>query len=407
MAYASSTPGSQPLKIGFRVGTFPKLSETFILSQIRGMVERGHEVSILADRRSGPEENATIPDGLHDVQYVLPESDFLANLRAKLPYRVRKALTSRKEKAFCRKCDVVVCNFGWFGAQMYDSSRSLTTPPKIITVFHGDDMSRTLLANGHHPYDRLIESGELLLPVSEFWKQRLLEFGADPNTIRVHRMGVQVDEFTFAPRPREPGEPLRLITVCRFVEKKGLEFAIRGVATALETDPGLGIQFELIGSGPLAEPLAQLVNELGLQDHVTFSGPLPHEEISSALARSDALILPSVVSSDGDMEGIPLSLMEAMASGVCVISTYHSGIPELIEHGQSGLLAEERDVARISEHILTLARDTELSSELARNARMVIENKFNSRTLNDELELICRSALQQVDAPLKVTPARE
>ncbi len=406
MAYDSGNPNSHPLKIGFRVGTFPKLSETFILSQIKGMVERGHQVSILADQRAGIDEVSYIPAGLHDVQYTRPSQVLLEHLRSNLPYRVRKYLTVRKEKAFCRNNDVIVCNFGWFGAQMHDSSKRLKMRPNILTIFHGDDMSRALLANGYHPYDDLIESNERLLPVSEFWQRRLLEFGANPANITIHRMGVNVDEFTFAPRARTQGEPLRLVTVCRFVEKKGLEYAIRGIAKALETEPGIRIQFELIGSGPLEPSLVQLVSELGLEDHVTFSGSMPHQDIARALDRSDALILPSVVSSDGDMEGIPLSLMEAMASGVCVISTYHSGIPELIEHGVSGLLAEERNVDEISEHILTLARDPKLASKLARNARMVIENKFNSRILNDQLEQICRSALRKPETPKKAEPSR-
>jgi colanic acid/amylovoran biosynthesis glycosyltransferase len=180
--------------------------------------------------------------------------------------------------------------------------------------------------------------------------------------------------------------------VCRFVEKKGLEYAIRGVGQALERMPDAPIRFELIGSGPLEEPLADLGRDLGLEDRVLFSGALPHKDVVSALERSDALILPSVVSSDGDMEGIPLSLMEAMASGVSVISTYHSGIPELIEHGVSGLLSEERNVDQVADNILKLLQNPEDAAKMAQQARLVIESKFNSDMLNDQLEKLCREA---------------
>ena len=385
-------PPGKPLNIGFRVGTFPKLSETFVLSQIEGMIARGHNVSILADQRSGPEEIGAAPDGLAGLDYVLPASPVLAGLRAKLPYRVRRFLTRRHERALCGDNDVVICNFGWFGAQVLASARDMPDRARILTIFHGDDMSRSLLRNDVHQYDELIASGELLMPVSDFWAGRLKEFGATPNTIHVHRMGVKVDEFRFQPRTREAGAPLNLVTVCRFVEKKGLEYAIRGVGRALERMPDAPIRFELIGSGPLEQPLADLVRDLGLEDRVLFSGALPHKDVVSALERSDALILPSVVSSDGDMEGIPLSLMEAMASGVSVISTYHSGIPELIEHGVSGLLSEERNVDQVADNILTLLQNPEDAAKMAQQARLVIESKFNSDMLNDQLEKLCREA---------------
>lgn len=393
MTLTKSDPLDGPLRIGFRVGTFPKLSETFILDQIEGMIDRGHSVSILANERPGPSENAVAPDGLKHLSYVSPANPLLAALQNKLPYRMRRAFTVSKERELCASNDVVVCNFGWFGAQVFNSARSLQSPARILTIFHGDDMSRSLLNNGTNQYTDLISTGQPLLPVSDFWSSRLQEFGASTDQIFVHRMGVKTGNFQFSPRARSANDPFKLVTVCRFVEKKGLEFAIRGFAKALAKAPDQAIHFELIGSGPLEDSLKALVQELHIAEFVTFSGALPHKEVADALNRSDALILPSVVSSDGDMEGIPLSLMEAMASGVCVISTYHSGIPELIENGVSGLLAEERNPDQIADHILSLAQNPERAATLAENARSVIEDKFNSSKLNDQLEELCRTVL--------------
>ncbi len=386
-------PINEPMKIGFRVGTFPKLSETFILDQIEGMIARGHQVSILANDRAKPQEKAVSPEGLHDLSYVRSDNPLLSGLQDRLPYRLRRALTASRERKFCTANDVIICNFGWFGAQVLESANSLSPAPKILTIFHGDDMSRSLLANGGNLYSDLFDQRQMLLPVSDFWSERLQQFGAREEDIFVHRMGVKTENFKYAPKTRSNTDPFKLVTVCRFVEKKGLEYAIRGFAKAVSQAPDLTMRFELIGSGPLEASLKALVRDLGISELVSFSGALPHKEVAHALARSDALVLPSVVSEDGDMEGIPLSLMEAMASGVGVISTYHSGIPELIENGVSGLLAQEKNCDQIADHILTLARNPELAVTLTRNAREVIEEKFNSTKLNDQLEELCKRAL--------------
>ena len=105
-------PINEPMKIGFRVGTFPKLSETFILDQIEGMIARGHQVSILANDRAKPQEKAVSPEGLHDLSYVRSDNPLLSGLQDRLPYRLRRALTASRERKFCTANDVIICNFG-------------------------------------------------------------------------------------------------------------------------------------------------------------------------------------------------------------------------------------------------------------------------------------------------------
>ncbi|WP_119680080.1 glycosyltransferase [Indioceanicola profundi] len=382
-----------PLRIAFRVGRFPTLSETFVLSQIEGMIERGHRVSILADSPADGDGPAALPGrlaGLEEVNYVLPRSPLLAQTYMHLPYRIRRALAGVEERRMCRDNDIVVCNFGWFGAMTAESVGGRQRRARILTIFHGDDMSRTVTQAEPDLYAELFRVGDVLAAVSDFWRRRLVELGAPEEKLTVHHMGVDVDRYPFNLRPPAEARPFELVTVGRLVEKKGAEFILRALARVRESRPDLRFRLRAIGDGPLREPLEALRAELGLQDRVEFLGAVAHERVAEVLAASDAFVLPSVVASDGDMEGIPVSLMEAMASGLPVVSTRHSGIPELVEHGVSGLLAEERDVEDLARQLTRIMTDADGRAELARAARRTVELHFNERLLNDRLDAMLR-----------------
>ena len=158
---------------------------------------------------------------------------------------------------------------------------------------------------------------------------------------------------------------------------------LRAVPRIAERFPDLKVC--IVGDGPLRAELEDQARDLGVSERVRFTGVT--SDVQSWLATFDVFVLCS------RREGQGKALMEAMASGVGVISTYHSGIPELIENGVSGLLAQEKNCDQIADHILTLARNPELAVTLTRNAREVIEEKFNSTKLNDQLEELCKRAL--------------
>ena len=134
---------------------------------------------------------------------------------------------------------------------------------------------------------------------------------------------------------------------------------MRALAQVRAQRPDLAFRYTLIGDGPLLMQMKSLCAELGLNEHVSFLGALPHAEVKRLLASSDAFILPSVTGIDGDMEGVPVVLMEAMAAGLLCLSSMHSGIPELIANGKSGLLSPERDVAGLAANIIWIAANPE------------------------------------------------
>lgn len=371
------------------MGRFPTLSETFVVSQIEGLVARGHAVSILADGPSDEGQAAGLAArvaGVAGIAYVTPRRGLLARGFEGLPYRARRRLAAIAERRFCRENDVVVCNFGWTGAQVAQSVAGRSRRARLVTIFHGDDMSRSLKHAPPHPYAHLFQDADILASISEFWRARLLEMGAPASKVLVHHMGVDLDRLRFKPVRLRHGEAFQLVSVGRLVEKKGTEFALRALAQLRQHAPDLRFRLRILGDGPLRAQLEALRDDLELGPCVEFLGAQPHAAVTEALASADGFVLPSVVASDGDMEGIPVALMEAMAVGSPVVSTRHSGIPELIEHEVSGLLAAERDVGDLARQLERLMRDVEGRATRARAARRTVEADFDQRRLDDDLE---------------------
>jgi colanic acid/amylovoran biosynthesis glycosyltransferase len=281
---------------------------------------------------------------------------------------------------------VLLCHFGPNGARMVELREAGLVQGRIATVFHGYDVSRHVARAGAAAYRELFERGDLFLPVSDYWRRRLVELGCPAERTVVHRMGIDLAKFPFtARRLAAPGEPVRLLTVARLVEKKGVEYAIRAVA-ALRRECGVPLRYQVIGGGPLRAPLERLVQELGVGDVVTLTGERDQDAVSRAMREAHVLLAPSVTASDGDMEGIPVVLMEAMASGLPVVSTRHSGIPELVAHDVSGLLVPERDVEALTAALRRMTGHPEQWAAMGRAGRDVVAREYDVGVLNARLE---------------------
>jgi colanic acid/amylovoran biosynthesis glycosyltransferase len=174
-----------------------------------------------------------------------------------------------------------------------------------------------------------------------------------------------------------------LLTVGRLVEKKGIEFGLRAVARLIQEYPKL--DYTIIGEGPERDSLTTLVRELGIGNHVNFVGAKTRETVAAMMRNAHILLAPSVSARSGDEEGIPLVLMEALASGLPVVSTAHAGIPELVTHGVSGLLAPERDPEALAEHVKFLITHEGERRSMAVAGRRAVENGFDVDKLNAQL----------------------
>ena len=413
------------MKILFVVEHFPAVSETFVLNQVTGLLDLGHDVTVYSVGRP-------VADVVHRefAEYRLaertwkvsgaPVSKWKRVIRAvgKFPALVRRCGVRAFAPlnpfrygfqvfglGFLYLCfpflehraefDMIQCHVGDKGklALLWRRMGLLSGP--IATVFHAHELAGLDDSEGPAVFGDLISSNTLLLPISNRWRDRLIRWGADPAITVVHHMGVELQKFPFLPKPEHQVSPVKVLSVGRLTEQKGYESAIRTLAH-LRATSAKRYEYTIVGSGELETSLRELVNELKLQDVVVFAGPRTQDEVRRYLADADVFFLPSVTARNGFQEGIPVALMEAMACGVPVVSTRHSGIPELVEHGVSGCLAEEHDATKLAEFIERIADDEAFSRTLVKNARARIENGFSMDDLNKRLEGLFASEISRV-----------
>jgi colanic acid/amylovoran biosynthesis glycosyltransferase len=278
--------------------------------------------------------------------------------------------------------DIIHCHFGYNGLVGVILRDIGAVQGKVITTFHGIDVTNYVKNNGEGAYDLLFQLGDLFLPISELWKRRLIELGCNGNII-VHRMGIDCNKFTFTARKLRANGVVQIVTIARLAEKKGVEYAIRAVAKLAKSKTNLN--YTIVGDGLLKERLQQLIQELNVDNIVTLVGWKQQQEVIEIINNSDIMLAPSVTSKDGDREGIPVVLMETMAMGLPIVSTVHSGIPELVENGVSGFLVPERDVDALAEKLNYLVENPEVWNKMGAAGRAFVEKYYNADKLNDKL----------------------
>jgi glycosyltransferase involved in cell wall biosynthesis len=220
-----------------------------------------------------------------------------------------------------------------------------------------------------------IRAAKFVVTISQFNKKHLaaLVNRTEDQKIVVVPCGVSLDEFK--PGGKASPKVKNILAVGRLVEKKGFKYLLH--ACKLLKDWGLSFNCTIIGNGEQRELLFRLTEELDVQDKVCFTGALGPEEVRQHLKRSDVFVLPAVMGRDGDRDGIPVSLMEAMAAGVPCISTYVSGIPELISHGRNGRLVPPEDIFDLACALKELLLNDTLRTRLGQEARNTVEQGFN------------------------------
>ena len=408
------------MKIAFIVNEFPSLSQTFVLNQITGLIDRGHDVDIFAEEERKERkihEDVRKYNLLKYTSYpiAIPQDkvrrifDFLRYIYTLIKKNPKPILNSLNILKYGRKAsslslfyqivpflqkgpyDIIHCHFGPCGILGVLLKELDATGGKFITSFHGYDMSKYIKSNGNRVYDSLFEKGDLFLPISECWKDKLIELGCSEEKIAVHRMGIDTSKFKFTPRNPPKKEKVQLLTIGRLVEKKGVQYSVQAVAKVMKKFPN--IEYKIIGEGPLRGSLEALIKDLKVVDRVQLLGWKEQEELVKILSEADILLAHSVTSHDGDQEGIPVVLMEALAQGLPVVSTYHSGIPELVQDKKSGLLVRERDVNSLVEKLEYLFLNQEIWSEMGNMGRKHVDEYYEINKLNDQLVALYEKSL--------------
>jgi colanic acid/amylovoran biosynthesis glycosyltransferase len=408
------------MRIAFIVLEFPTVSETAVLNQVIGLLRRGHQVDIYAFTKGTAGHAEVTEHKLLDRTYYFPVAPINKIQRFKkamglvtyyFPHHAQILLKSLNffkygkssvalrhlysASVFLDKApyDIIHCHYGTLGKTGLFLKDSVTAAGKVVVAFHGYDISSYVQLHGEKIYCELFKHGDLFLPVSNFWGGKLVELGCDQQKIRVHRAGIDLNRFAYVPRNPKSNEKIKLLTVGRLVEKKGLEYGIQAVARVVKEYPNL--EYEIVGDGPLRSGLASLIEKLEMHNYVKLLGWKDQQEVATLMYNSDIFMAPSVTSYAGNQEGIPATLMEAMARGLPVLSTYHTGIPELVKDGQSGFLVPERDVTALTEKLTWLASHPQCWSEMGCIGRKLVETYHDINKLNDQLIEIYGNLLQQ------------
>ncbi|OHB78465.1 MAG: hypothetical protein A2W31_00070 [Planctomycetes bacterium RBG_16_64_10] len=417
------------MRIAFFLNQFPVLSETFILDQMTGLIDRGHELDIYA---RGP--GAGTPSHAEVDQYgLLARTRYHGMpvnrgrrvaaacrlLATRFRHRPRVALRALNPARYGLEAaslarlfwhaalvdqppyDVVHGHFGPNGRLACQLREAGVLRGAVATTFYGYDLTQVPHQRGRAHYRDLFENSDLLLPISGFFRNKLLELGCPPEKIAVHHLGIDCSKFHYQARRHDPTAPIRLLSLARLVEKKGLEYAIRAVAKVAHEFPR--IRYRIVGDGPLRRKLEQLIAQLAVGTQIELAGWRSRAEILAELARADLVLAPSVTAADGDQEGTPVALMEAMATGLPVLSTWHSGIPELVEDGVSGALVPERDADALAAKLRELLCNPSRWPEMGRRGRATVEQHFHIGRLNDQLVELYRGISLARTAPARRT----
>lgn len=404
------------MKIAFILDKFPRLSETYFMEQMTGLLRAGHEIDIIATNVGGqPKVHPDIEKFrlMERTRYLgIPDNLYLKILKAiglvltnfhKAPIRIFRSLQfwsygCQALDPYLRviygtilfstqgehRYDVIHCHYGFSGVMGVYLRQIGVLEGKIITGFYGSDAYVYPRKWRHNVYENLFKSLDGCIVVTHYMGRTVQALGAKAETI--HKLPVGLDLTKFRYKKCELGSDgiVRMATTARLVEKKGLEYSIRAVAKVYESLK-IPLKYKIGGEGPLRPILQDLIRELGMDNQIELIGWIDQKEYVELLEESHIFILPSVTAEDGNKEGQALVNQEAQAVGLPVISTDHNGIPEGILDGKSGFIVPERDVDALAETIEFLATHPECWVTMGAAGREFVEKNYEIDRLNGQL----------------------
>lgn len=393
--------------IAYLASELPALSETFVYEELLGLERRGFRVvpfSVRAPRVIASGQGALarrtinlysgsplclILTGMASIplfgrravialRYLfsdMVECGLHRLVSWKLAYQLlaatRLARTLKREH-----CTHLHVHFVHTPAQIAMYASAFSGIPFTVTAHANDIFESGLLLR------RKAERAVRMLTISAYNQRYLESLGIPRERLAVVRCGVS---FATRPKPVRTGERGNFCigALGRLVEKKGFDVLIR--AAAFLRDAGHSVELHIAGDGPLISELEHLAREAGMAEMTRFEGSLPHHRVAGWMQQLDVFVLPCKKDRNGDMDGIPVVLMEAMSQSVPVISTRLSGIPELVVHEKTGLLAEPDDDADLARQLRRLIEFPAFAAQMAEQAREHVSHEFGQETNLDRL----------------------
>jgi glycosyltransferase involved in cell wall biosynthesis len=348
--------------------SFSQVSETFIEDHARNLAP-GRTVLVCmdgtrAERFGHPVLSHVNPTYAADTPLERLRAGLYPRLRRRFGFGPVLSLPDRMrlvEFLRAQKVTVVFAEFGDMGPVVLEACRRLGLP--LYVMFRGYDASSQLRYRSmRRRHARVFACAAGIIAESRFLADRLVAIGCPEALVTVVNSGMDAERF----RPGRP-EPGRLLHVGRLVEKKAPDIAIRAFGRIAGRFPGA--RLDVVGDGPLRGRSTAAVAELGLADRITLHGALPNDAVAALTARASIFVLHSVTDAIGQTEGFPVAISEAMASALPVISTRHSGIPEHVADGVTGILTAERDVEATAAAMARLLADPGAAVEMGRAGR--------------------------------------
>lgn len=387
------------MRIAVYADIFLRPTETFIYETTTGLAAAGHTVAVFtgqsldaAEHPFEPVCEVSPPARWHPVRVA---RRLLRPVLGQPDGGVNTAIHRRRlQRAIGRwRPDIILANYGFGGVLMHPIARHLGVP--LVTSYHGVDASRYLRdPQWQARYRRLFADAAAITGPSKYVRDRLIEAGASPDRTHVLHYAIQTDRIRYSPPgERFDGGPIRLLFVGRLTPKKNPIALLRSYAAARRELGELATSLTMVGDGLLRQEVETERARLGLVENVALPGRLTHNEVIEAYRSAHLYVQHSVTAPDGDEEGLPVSITEALASGLPVVATRHSGIPEVVRDGVTGYLVDEGDVEGMGQAIARLAREPASWDVFGAAARHLLEDEFSVPIVRERLQLLLKNAL--------------
>lgn len=272
-------------------------------------------------------------------------------------------------------------------------------PHPIVVSFHGADAGVDMAKPKHLARQKeVFDLADKILCRSDSLARDVIALGCAPEKVGIQRTGIPLEAWPFQLRSAPTDGAWRLVQSCRFIAKKGLDLTVAAFASIAKEFPHSTLT--LIGEGPEKAVLEQQIASLGITDRVRFTGFISEDSVRAEVAAAHLFVHPSRTSADGNREGVPNSMLEAMATGLPVVATTHGGIPEAVIHGESGLLTAESDAEALARAMRQILSDEPLRERLSVGARHQVETHFSRDGQIRLLEQCYKDLMQRRSAPL-------
>jgi colanic acid/amylovoran biosynthesis glycosyltransferase len=294
-----------------------------------------------------------------------------------------------------RGADLMHIYFGHTGVHLLPFIERWDKP--CVVSFHGADVAeKTDIRDYRAKLQQVFQAVPLVLARSQSLANRLVDLGCDPERIRISRTGVPLQQFPYVRREAPVAGRWRLLQACRLIPKKGVATTLCAFAIFQKEFPNA--ELVIAGKGPLQGHLEELAEELGIVSKVQFRGFLSQDELRELYRSSHLFVHPSETPPDQNQEGIPNSVLEAMATGLPVLGTRHGGIPEAVEHGRGGLLVEERDFEALANAMKGVARSANAFREMGLLGSEFVHTNFEQSAQVRQLESYYDEAIALAEA---------